>query len=66
MSRPMTHSQPLAPTQHYLSIRAVSIRLGVHPNTVRRWIAAGRLPATKIGKDYRVALADLNAARSAR
>lgn len=59
-----TYTVPRPP---FLTTRQVARRLGVHPETVRRWIAAGRLPATRIGKDYRVALADLDeAARNAR
>jgi excisionase family DNA binding protein len=54
----------LAPV--YLTTRDVARRLGVHPQTVRRWIASGRLPATRIGKDYRISRADLDAARNAR
>ncbi len=32
-----------------LTIRQVSDILQVHHNTVRRWIAAGRLPAYRLG-----------------
>lgn len=63
----MTHSPTVTnPEQAYLSSKAVARRLGVHPETVRRWIASGRLPATKIGKDYRILVRDLAAARTTR
>ena len=36
-------------------------RLNLHVKTVRRYIATGRLRAKRIGKEYRVAHADLDA-----
>lgn len=46
-----------------LSIREAADLLGVHPRTLRRWISAGRLPATLIpgrfGGEYRIAAKDL-------
>lgn len=30
----------------------VAARLGVHPRTVRRWAAAGKLPCKRPGKIY--------------
>jgi excisionase family DNA binding protein len=41
------------------SVEAVAQRLGVHVRTVRRYLREGRLRGTKIGKQYRVAAADL-------
>jgi len=41
------------------SVEAVAERLGVHVRTVRRYLREGRLRGTKIGKQYRVAAADL-------
>jgi excisionase family DNA binding protein len=32
-----------------LSIAEAAAELGVHPNTIRNWIASGDLPATKVG-----------------
>ena len=32
-----------------LTVRQASERLSVHTETIRRWIAAGRLQATKLG-----------------
>ena len=34
--------------QVYLSVRKVAIRADVNPRTVKRWIAAGLLPATRL------------------
>lgn len=46
-----------------LTVRQVAERLGVGEVTVRRWIAAGKLPAGNVGtaprRLYRVRLADL-------
>jgi excisionase family DNA binding protein len=33
----------------YLSIAEVADQLGVHPNTIRNKIAAGELPAARLG-----------------
>ena len=33
--------------------------LRIHPETVRREIKAGRMPACRIGRDYRISRADL-------
>ncbi|MFI6128349.1 helix-turn-helix domain-containing protein [Micromonospora sp. NPDC051141] len=43
------------------SVEQVAARLGLHVRTVRGYIRAGRLPATRIGKQYRIARADLDA-----
>jgi excisionase family DNA binding protein len=44
-----------------LSVEQVAERLGLHPRTVRGYIRAGRLRAVRIGKQYRIARADLDA-----
>ncbi|SCG72620.1 DNA binding domain-containing protein, excisionase family [Micromonospora inositola] len=43
------------------SVEQVAGRLGLHPRTVRGYIRAGRLKAVRIGKQYRIARADLDA-----
>ncbi|MFC4149743.1 helix-turn-helix domain-containing protein [Micromonospora mangrovi] len=43
------------------SVEQVADRLGLHPRTVRGYIRAGRLRAVRIGKQYRIARADLDA-----
>ena len=45
----MTHTP-----RDLLTVGEVAAELRVDPATVRRWITAGRLEATKPGKDYRV------------
>ena len=50
-----------------MSVEEVASQLGLHPRTVRGYIRAGRLPATRIGKQYRIDSADFAAlARPAR
>ena len=43
------------------SVEQVAEQLGLHVRTVRGYIRAGRLRAVRIGKQYRVARADLDA-----
>ena len=52
---------PLPPTAHNLTVKEVAEFVRAHPKTVRRWIANGDLPATRIGRDWRVARSDLKA-----
>ena len=50
----------------YLSVREVAEVFRVCPKTVRRWIKAQSLPATRLGRDWRIARADLKAFAVAR
>jgi excisionase family DNA binding protein len=43
------------------SVEQISERLGLHVRTVRGYIRDGRLKAVRIGKQYRIAQADLDA-----
>ncbi|MGV9304012.1 helix-turn-helix domain-containing protein [Nonomuraea sp. NPDC003727] len=43
------------------SVEQVAHRLGLHVRTVRAYIRTGRLKAVRIGKQYRIARADLEA-----
>lgn len=45
----------------FLTVPEVADLLRVTPMTVRRWIKSGRLPASQIGRDYRIQSADLEA-----
>jgi excisionase family DNA binding protein len=38
----------------YLSTEEVAKLLNVHSNTVARWIKSGKLPSTKIGREYHI------------
>ncbi|MFX3658086.1 MAG: helix-turn-helix domain-containing protein [bacterium] len=49
------------PIKDVLSPEEVAARLGLHVRTVRRYIREGRLRATRIGKQYRIAAADFEA-----
>lgn len=44
----------------FLTVAEVAQALRVNPETVRRWIRAGALPATRVGRDYRIAAAVLD------
>lgn len=45
----------------FYSVEQVAERLGLHVRTVRSYVRAGRLKAVRIGKQYRIARADLEA-----
>ena len=45
----------------FSSPEQVAELLGLHVRTVRRYVRDGRLPATRIGKQYRIARADVDA-----
>ena len=45
----------------WLSVEQVAERLGLHVRTVRGYIRSGRLTAVRLGKQYRIARADLDA-----
>ncbi|HET6531802.1 MAG TPA: helix-turn-helix domain-containing protein [Actinoplanes sp.] len=47
--------------QRWHSVEQVAEQLGLHVRTVRGYIRDGRLPAVRIGKQYRIAPADLAA-----
>ena len=47
--------------QELYSVEQVAERLGLHVRTVRNYVRDGRLKAVRIGKQYRIARADLEA-----
>jgi excisionase family DNA binding protein len=47
-------------TERWLSVAEVSEHLGVAPDTIYRWIAAGRMPANRIGRQWRFSLSDVD------
>lgn len=55
----MDPSAEVDPEALVVGTRQVGIILGFHPEHVRRLIRSGRLRATIVGGDYRVALSDL-------
>ncbi|MGW2664680.1 helix-turn-helix domain-containing protein [Nocardia tengchongensis] len=48
-------------TDRLYSVEEVAERLGLHVRTVRGYVRDGKLPATRIGKQYRITRADLEA-----
>jgi excisionase family DNA binding protein len=48
-------------SQELYSVVDVALALGLHVKTVRNFVREGRLKATRIGKQYRIARADLEA-----
>jgi len=49
-------------TETLLSTEEAAAFLKVHPNTIRSWAKSGRIPGSKIGRDWRFIEADLLAA----
>ena len=45
---------------HLMTVEQAAGQLSLHPKTVLRYIRDGRLRATRIGKGYRIARADLD------
>ncbi|QIS02999.1 helix-turn-helix domain-containing protein [Nocardia brasiliensis] len=45
----------------FYSVEQVAERLGLHVRTIRNYVRDGRLTAVRIGKQYRIAAADLEA-----
>ena len=45
--------------QYMLTVPQVAVRLGRDPETIRRWIRSGRLPARKVGTQHVVDEEDL-------
>lgn len=48
-------------SEQYLTIKEITARLKLHPNTVARYIQEGKLRGVKVGKSYRVRERDLAA-----
>ncbi|MFI6166027.1 helix-turn-helix domain-containing protein [Nocardia sp. NPDC051052] len=48
-------------TDRLYSVEQVAERLGLHVRTIRNYVRDGRLNAVRIGKQYRIAAADLEA-----
>lgn len=59
MVRPM--QKPARATAHYLTIPEAAVRLGVSPDTIRRRIKTGVLPAGLFAKKYRIRVEDVDA-----
>lgn len=51
---------PLVPRDH-VEAKFIARELGVHPASVYRWIAQGKLRAVRIGTRYRVSLSSARA-----
>src|SRR5262245_26455318 len=52
--------QSVAPGKQLFTVDEVAGRLNLHVKTVRRFIREGRLPAKRIGKEYRITRAALD------
>lgn len=57
---------PFPSNATYLSVKEVANLFRVCPKTVRRWIKSGRLSATRLGRDWRIARTDLKSLAATR
>ena len=57
---------PFPRNSEYLTVKEVAALFRICTKTVRRWISAGDLPATRLGRDWRIARTDLKALAAAR
>ena len=46
-------------SDNWLTIKEITSRLKLHPNTVARYIQEGKLKGVKVGKGYRIRESDL-------
>ena len=61
-TKPPPSARKHAPPERLLyAVDDVAEQLGVSSKTVRRWIAAGDLPAHRLGRQLRISEADLAA-----
>lgn len=51
----------MAASDPFYSVEQVAAQLGLHVRTVRNYVRDGRLKGVRIGKQYRIARADLDA-----
>lgn len=49
------------PTAEYLSIQEAAQRWGIYWQTIARWIREGKIPATRLGKKWRIKRIDVEA-----
>jgi excisionase family DNA binding protein len=57
---------PFPTNATYLTVKEAAALFRVSTKTMLRWIKAGTLPATKLGRDWRIARSDLKALAAAR
>lgn len=57
---------PFPETAHFLKVKEVAALCRKDPKTIRRWISSGALPATRVGREWLIARADLKAVLEAR
>ena len=50
---------PFPPDAVFLKVKEVAELCRKDPKTIRRWIASGALPASRVGRDWLIARADL-------
>lgn len=50
----------MAKAKNFLTVAEVAAEVRVNPETVRRWVQAGKLPALDIGGGYRIEREDFD------
>jgi excisionase family DNA binding protein len=57
----MTDSLPADPPETWLTVNEVAALQRVNRKTVLRWIASGQLPASRLGRAWRISSSQLHA-----
>jgi excisionase family DNA binding protein len=57
----LTEQMQTTPRDTWVTVDQAAAYLQICSITVIRWIKSGKLPASKIGRGYRIAVADLDA-----
>ena len=57
---PKKRKPPISTITGWLTVDQTAAHLQLNPMTILRWIKAGKLPASKIGRSYRIAATELD------
>ena len=50
----------MAATERWLSVEEIANHLGISKETIYRWLERGRIPAHKVGKQWRFLASEVN------
>lgn len=50
----------MSETERWLSVEEIAAHLGISKETIYRWLERGRIPAHKVGKQWRFQIEEVN------